>query len=54
MSSSQAKDAFFQKLETNTNARKEDEEAFKRDVLEFQEDTKALILEIKKCLMDRQ
>lgn len=35
-----AKDAFFQKLETNANAQKEGEEAFKRDVLAFQEDTK--------------
>ncbi|MBT9428602.1 hypothetical protein [Candidatus Symbiopectobacterium endolongispinus] len=42
-----AKDAFFQKLETNANAQKEGEKAFKRDVLAFQEDTKALILEIK-------
>ena len=42
-----AKDAFFQKLETNANAQKEGEEGFKRDVLAFQEDTKALILEIK-------
>ncbi|MGJ0639373.1 hypothetical protein [Xenorhabdus bovienii] len=42
-----AKDAFFQKLETNTNVQKDGEEAFKRDVLAFQEDTKALILEIK-------
>ncbi|MBF7997492.1 hypothetical protein [Rahnella laticis] len=42
-----AKDVFFQKLETNTNAHKESEEAFKRDVLAFQEDTKTLILEIK-------
>ena len=41
-----AKDAFFQKLETNANAQKEGEEAFKRDVLAFQEDTKALIQEI--------
>ncbi|WMY75937.1 hypothetical protein RHD99_08375 [Buttiauxella selenatireducens] len=40
------KDAFFQKLETNANALKEGEEAFKRDVFAFQEDTKALIQEI--------
>jgi hypothetical protein len=41
-----AKDAFFQKLETNANAQKEGEEAFKRDVLAFQEDTNVLIQEI--------
>ncbi|MFN3071356.1 hypothetical protein ACKWMY_25045 [Serratia sp. J2] len=41
-----AKDAFFQKLETNGNAQKEGEEAFTHDVLAFQEDTKALIQEI--------
>ena len=42
-----AKDAFFQKLETNNNVQNEGEKAFKRDVLAFQEDTKSLILEIK-------
>jgi hypothetical protein len=41
------KDAFFQKVEANNNAQKEGEEAFKRDVLAFQEDTKNLIQEIK-------
>ena len=42
-----AKDAFFDKVERNANARKESEEAFKRDVLAFQEETKALLMEIK-------
>jgi hypothetical protein len=34
-------------VERNANARKESEEAFKRDVLAFQEETKALLMEIK-------
>lgn len=41
-----AKDEFFQKLQTNTNAQKEGEESFKRDVSSFQEDTKKLLQEI--------
>ena len=42
-----AKDAFFQKVESNANAQKEGEEAYKREVQAFKEDTKKLILEIK-------
>lgn len=38
-----AKDAFFQKLETNADAQKKSEENLKRDVLAFQTDTNVLI-----------
>lgn len=42
-----AKDAFFQKLDENNKAKREADEAFKNEVLAFQNDTASLIAEIK-------
>ncbi|EGT4490431.1 hypothetical protein DOX53_22390 [Cronobacter malonaticus] len=42
-----AKDSFFQKVEDNASKQKADEEAFKQDILAFQQDTKALLTDIK-------
>ena len=42
-----AKDSFFKQVEENTNNQKASEEAFKKEVIAFQEDTQALISDIK-------
>ena len=42
-----AKDSFFKKVEDNSNNQKASEEAFKKEVIAFQQDTQALISEIK-------
>jgi len=42
-----AKDSFFKQVEDNSNNQKASEEAFKKEVIEFQQDTLAIISEIK-------
>ncbi len=42
-----AKDAFFQKLDENNKAKQDANEAFKNEVIAFQNDTASLITEIK-------